>query len=255
MATNWVLAQAVANANTTLPTQAKSITAPVAGSLLIVTAYLVVSVGTGPTSFTCTDSSSGAWTPWSTINTATKLSAQRFFKISDGTETSCSITGVGYSGSIATTRITVTNFTVTGGGTIGIDLALSGVSGSVSSISVSPASGSGHSSNADELALIYSANAVGLTHSSASFTGTSALAAATATGLFNGDATIEYYVGGVQAALSPATTNVFKQAYNTGPGITIYDGATFYYTNGPVPITSLWKPRGMSQAVHRATTY
>jgi hypothetical protein len=234
MATNWVKAQAVANSNTTLPSQSVTITNPIAGSLLTVTAYLVVNTGTGPTSFTISDNSTGQgpWTSWTALHTSAKYSVQRYYKLSDGTETSVSITGIGYSGSLASTRITVTNYTVSGGGTIAIDLAVGAASGSVSSISVSPSSGSGQPSNTDELALIYSSSDSGLTHSTASFTGTSALAAATMTGSFNGDATMEYFVGGVQASAT-AGTNVFQAAYGGGPGISLYDCATFYYQPSP----------------------
>jgi hypothetical protein len=228
MATNWVLSQALAATPTSTAGLSETITAPVTGSLLTCTTYFIVGTS-APTSFTISDNGlGGGWTAWGTLRTNGTLSVQRFYKLSDGTETSVTSTAVGYGGTITSHRMQVNNFTVTGGGTIALDLAVGAVSGSVSSISVSPASGSSQPSNTDEMALICFASGSGLTQTSASFTGTSSLASAALTLNANGGAIGEHWVGGVQASATN-TTDVFKAAYGGGPGIVPYDCATFYY--------------------------
>lgn len=257
MATNWALAQAVVPTAVATPAQSASVTVPTANSLLTTTAWFEAS-SSGPTSFTISDNSvgQGGWTPLAAIQTSGAFSTQSFYKISDGTESTVASTGVGYSSAVTSHRMQVDNFRVTGGGTIGIDLTVSGKV-TASSFSTSPASGSSQPSNIDELALIN----YGLLESSfpsassASFTGTSALAAASPASSTAIIVLACYWVGGVQASSIP-TTNVFKSAIASS-GTMGYNCATFYYVavTPTSPVAVVRGTIGLSQSVNRAGTF
>src|SRR6185437_74343 len=182
MATNWVKAQTV-EANGAATTQSATITAPMSGSLLKIAVWYEAGT-TAPTSFAISDNSTGqgAWTAIAAIQrpgASSRFAAQSFYKISDGTETSVTSTESGGVGGTSGHAVVVSNYTVTGGGTIANDLSLGGTASSATSFSVSPASGSSQPSNTDELALIdWGILNVGNAPDSASFTGTSALASA-----------------------------------------------------------------------------
>ena len=261
MATNWVNVQKVSNENTSGTTVVGTISKPSSGDLLVVGGD-ASAVGT-PTTLTISDNSSGgaSWTAFSGApfsNSGNTSLTGGWWKIANATDaanlTAITLTQNG-TVSIRINTITVEEYSVTGGGTIGIDLVgHSGSASPVSTISFSPASGSAQSTNTDELAWAFvaapGASSMGAPTGTNTFTGTSSAAAFNNGATTNENYILSRYVGGVQASAT-AGTNVWKLTWTTAENCDSV-GATFYYT--AVAPSYLPTPRCSNVSVMRAAT-
>lgn len=237
MATNWSAGSGV---HYTLNTSA-TITGTIIPNVgdLCIAAVGSQRATTPDTAYAISDAGSGGWTPIVPIQTSADITGQAWWKIATsadhngGSGVLVTVVASGGTGGINQNQLTVEPFSVSGGGTVqGLDLkgARNGTGGNAS-FTWSPASGSGQSSNTDELAWtsLMTYNTITVAGSN-TFTGTSA-AANLNLGESGGSKTQNQYVGGVQASAT-AGTNVWKNTWSSVADYALI-GATFYYTTTP----------------------